>query len=76
MMARSRSRGSSAEPVSAKLIDGKAYARRLRAGYREEVAAFIADTGIAATLAVILIGNDAPSQLYVGCGASTMRPAA
>jgi hypothetical protein len=46
MMARSRSRGSSAEPVSAKLIDGKAHARRLRAGYREEVAAFIADTGI------------------------------
>jgi methylenetetrahydrofolate dehydrogenase (NADP+)/methenyltetrahydrofolate cyclohydrolase len=49
----------------AKLIDGKIYAERLRAQVTEEVAALKASHGIQPGLAVVLVGDDAASQIYV-----------
>jgi len=50
---------------SAKLIDGKVYAERLRAQVTEEVAALKASHGIQPGLAVVLVGDDPASQIYV-----------
>jgi methylenetetrahydrofolate dehydrogenase (NADP+)/methenyltetrahydrofolate cyclohydrolase len=50
---------------SAKLIDGKVYAERLRAEVAEEVAALKASHGIQPGLAVVLVGDDPASQIYV-----------
>jgi methylenetetrahydrofolate dehydrogenase (NADP+)/methenyltetrahydrofolate cyclohydrolase len=50
---------------SAKLIDGKVYAERLRAEVTEEVAALKASHGIQPGLAVVLVGDDPASQIYV-----------
>ena len=49
----------------AQLIDGKIYAERLRAQVAEEVAAFRASHGIQPGLAVVLVGDDPASQIYV-----------
>jgi methylenetetrahydrofolate dehydrogenase (NADP+)/methenyltetrahydrofolate cyclohydrolase len=49
----------------AKVIDGRAHARRLRDQYRSEVTALVEKTGTIPTLAVVLMGEDAPSKLYV-----------
>jgi methylenetetrahydrofolate dehydrogenase (NADP+)/methenyltetrahydrofolate cyclohydrolase len=49
----------------AQLIDGKLYAERLRAQVAEEVAALKASHGIQPGLAVVLVGNDPASQIYV-----------
>ena len=49
----------------AKLIDGKVYAERLRAQVAEEVAALKASHGIQPGLAVVLVGDDPASQIYV-----------
>lgn len=52
-------------PVSgAKIIDGRAHAMRLRAGYRRQVDALRLQ-GVSPSLAVILVGTDAPSAVYV-----------
>ncbi len=51
--------------MSARLIDGKAFAARLRARVGEGVARFIAATGRAPGLAVVLVGDDPASQVYV-----------
>jgi methylenetetrahydrofolate dehydrogenase (NADP+)/methenyltetrahydrofolate cyclohydrolase len=53
-----------AEPV-AKVIDGKVYAERLRAEVAEEVARLRADHGLQPGLAVVLVGDDPASQIYV-----------
>jgi methylenetetrahydrofolate dehydrogenase (NADP+)/methenyltetrahydrofolate cyclohydrolase len=50
---------------SAKLIDGKIYAERLRGQVAEEVAALKASHGIQPGLAVVLVGDDPASQIYV-----------
>ncbi len=50
---------------SAQLIDGKVYAERLRARVAEEVAALKASHGIQPGLAVVLVGDDPASQIYV-----------
>ncbi|WP_394763145.1 bifunctional methylenetetrahydrofolate dehydrogenase/methenyltetrahydrofolate cyclohydrolase FolD [Phenylobacterium sp.] len=50
---------------SAKLIDGKVYAERLRATVAAEVAALHASHGIQPGLAVVLVGDDPASQIYV-----------
>jgi methylenetetrahydrofolate dehydrogenase (NADP+)/methenyltetrahydrofolate cyclohydrolase len=52
-----------AEP--AKIIDGKIYAERLRAQVAEEVAQLKADHGLQPGLAVVLVGEDPASQIYV-----------
>jgi methylenetetrahydrofolate dehydrogenase (NADP+)/methenyltetrahydrofolate cyclohydrolase len=54
------------EPTRAKIIDGKAVARKMRADQREKVAALKARTGVTPGLAVILVGDDPASALYVG----------
>jgi methylenetetrahydrofolate dehydrogenase (NADP+)/methenyltetrahydrofolate cyclohydrolase len=55
----------SASESSAKLIDGKVYAERLRERVTEEVAALKASHGIQPGLAVVLVGDDPASQIYV-----------
>jgi methylenetetrahydrofolate dehydrogenase (NADP+)/methenyltetrahydrofolate cyclohydrolase len=55
-----------AEPQSdAQIIDGKVYAERLRAQVAEEVAQLKAEHGITPGLAVVLVGDDPASQIYV-----------
>jgi methylenetetrahydrofolate dehydrogenase (NADP+)/methenyltetrahydrofolate cyclohydrolase len=50
---------------NAKLIDGKVYAERLRAQVALEVAEFRAEYGVQPGLAVVLVGDDPASQIYV-----------
>jgi methylenetetrahydrofolate dehydrogenase (NADP+)/methenyltetrahydrofolate cyclohydrolase len=50
---------------SAKLIDGKIYAERLRAKVALEVAEFHAEYGVQPGLAVVLVGADPASEIYV-----------
>jgi methylenetetrahydrofolate dehydrogenase (NADP+) / methenyltetrahydrofolate cyclohydrolase len=50
---------------AAKPIDGKVYAERLRAQVATEVAAFHAEHGVQPGLAVVLVGEDPASQIYV-----------
>jgi methylenetetrahydrofolate dehydrogenase (NADP+)/methenyltetrahydrofolate cyclohydrolase len=52
------------EPA-AKIIDGKVYAERVRARVAEEVARLRADYGLQPGLAVVLVGDDPASQIYV-----------
>jgi methylenetetrahydrofolate dehydrogenase (NADP+)/methenyltetrahydrofolate cyclohydrolase len=52
-----------AEP--AQVIDGKIYAERLREEVAEEVARLKADHGLTPGLAVVLVGDDPASQIYV-----------
>lgn len=47
------------------LLDGKATAAALRAALREEIAALLPKAGRAPGLAVILVGDDPASQVYV-----------
>ncbi|HEX2815293.1 MAG TPA: tetrahydrofolate dehydrogenase/cyclohydrolase catalytic domain-containing protein, partial [Phenylobacterium sp.] len=54
-----------AESPPAKLIDGKIYAERLRAQVADEVAALKGSHGIQPGLAVVLVGDDPASQIYV-----------
>jgi methylenetetrahydrofolate dehydrogenase (NADP+)/methenyltetrahydrofolate cyclohydrolase len=51
--------------MSAQLIDGKVHAERLRAQVASEVAALKASHGLQPGLAVVLVGDDAASQIYV-----------
>ena len=47
------------------ILDGKAVAAKVLADVKAGVAAFTQDTGVTPTLAVILVGDYAPSQIYV-----------
>ncbi len=51
--------------IETKPIDGKAFAAGLRARLADEVAAFRTETGVAPGLAVVLVGEDPASQVYV-----------
>ena len=51
--------------MSAKTIDGKAFAQGLRTQLKGEVAKFIDQSGVTPGLAVVLIGQDPASQVYV-----------
>lgn len=53
------------ESVTASIIDGKATALGLRAWIGDQVAALTADHGIKPGLAVVLVGEDPASQVYV-----------
>ena len=60
------------------LLDGKATAAAIRAELKEEVAAGLAAAGRAPGLAVILVGDDGASQVYVrnkerGCAEAGIR---
>ncbi len=49
----------------AKLIDGKLISAQIRAEIKEETAAFVATHGYAPGLAVVIVGEDPASQVYV-----------
>jgi methylenetetrahydrofolate dehydrogenase (NADP+)/methenyltetrahydrofolate cyclohydrolase len=51
--------------VTAEIIDGRAFAERLRARVADAVPAFTAATGRVPGLAVVLVGEDPASQIYV-----------
>lgn len=51
--------------ASARLIDGKAYAETLRHAVAAEVAQLKAEHGLTPGLAVVLVGDDAASAVYV-----------
>jgi methylenetetrahydrofolate dehydrogenase (NADP+)/methenyltetrahydrofolate cyclohydrolase len=51
--------------MAAQLIDGKIYAERLRTQVAGEVAQLRADYGIQPGLAVVLVGEDPASEIYV-----------
>jgi methylenetetrahydrofolate dehydrogenase (NADP+)/methenyltetrahydrofolate cyclohydrolase len=51
--------------MTAKVIDGKAFAARVRADVAAYVAAMTQDHGITPGLAVVLVGQDPASQVYV-----------
>jgi methylenetetrahydrofolate dehydrogenase (NADP+) / methenyltetrahydrofolate cyclohydrolase len=51
--------------VTAGVIDGKAYAAKLRGAVAEGVAAFQSEAGAMPGLAVVLVGNDPASAVYV-----------
>ena len=51
--------------AEAKVIDGKAFAERLRARIAEEVAQLKRQHGLQPALAVVLVGEDPASQIYV-----------
>lgn len=50
----------------AQLINGKEVSQRVRESVRAETEAFKAETGITPGLAVILVGDDPASKIYVG----------
>ena len=49
----------------AEIIDGKNISAQIRGSIKEETARFIAETGVTPGLAVILVGSDPASQIYV-----------
>jgi methylenetetrahydrofolate dehydrogenase (NADP+)/methenyltetrahydrofolate cyclohydrolase len=51
--------------MTAAIIDGKAFAATLRARIADGVAAFVEKTGRKPGLAVVLVGEDPASQVYV-----------
>jgi methylenetetrahydrofolate dehydrogenase (NADP+)/methenyltetrahydrofolate cyclohydrolase len=51
--------------MSAAIIDGKAFAERLKARVAAAVPAFVAKAGRKAGLAVVLVGEDPASRIYV-----------
>lgn len=51
--------------MTAKIIDGRIVARKLRAEYRERVQALKSTRGITPGLAVVLVGDNPASRLYV-----------
>src|SRR5215831_7746339 len=51
--------------MTARIIDGKAIAAELRARVADEVARVKRDNGLTPGLAVVLVGNDPASELYV-----------
>lgn len=50
--------------MSAQILDGKALAAEIRSEVKTQVAA-LAEKGVSTALAVILVGNDSASQVYV-----------
>lgn len=51
--------------TNTKIIDGKAFAEKLRADIKKRVEKLKAEKGITAGLAVVLVGNDPASEVYV-----------
>jgi methylenetetrahydrofolate dehydrogenase (NADP+)/methenyltetrahydrofolate cyclohydrolase len=51
--------------MTARIIDGKAVAAKLRNEYRERIERMVADHGLRPGLSVILVGEDPASQVYV-----------
>ena len=52
-------------PITAQIIDGKSYAEGLRGRIAGHVARLKAEHGITPGLAVVIVGHDPASQIYV-----------
>lgn len=52
--------------MSTQIISGREISEEMRAELKDEVAALLAEKGVTPGLAVILVGADAASQMYVG----------
>src|SRR5262249_11558542 len=52
-------------PVTATIIDGKAFAAKLRERVAAEVARLKAEHGVTPGLATLLVGNDPASEIYI-----------
>ncbi len=50
--------------MSAQLLDGKSLSKRIKAELKEEIAGFIADSGVTPLLAVVRIGDDGGAAGY------------
>jgi methylenetetrahydrofolate dehydrogenase (NADP+)/methenyltetrahydrofolate cyclohydrolase len=61
--------------VSATIIDGKAFAAELRAQVAQAVPGFVAAAGRSPGLAVVLVGEDPASQVYVRSKGAATREA-
>ncbi len=61
--------------MGARIIDGKATAAALRGTVAADASAFAARTGRPAGLAVVLVGNDPASEVYVGSKVRLTREA-
>jgi 5,10-methylene-tetrahydrofolate dehydrogenase/methenyl tetrahydrofolate cyclohydrolase len=62
--------------MTAAIIDGKAFADGLRARLAEIVPDFVAKAGRKPGLAVVLVGDDPASAVYVGSKGKATRPPA
>ena len=51
--------------MAAQILDGKGLAEKIREEIKVEVSQFIEQTGIQPALAVILVGENPASQVYV-----------
>ena len=51
--------------MTAQILDGKALAEHIRSELKEQVVDFVAETNVTPCLAVILVGNNAASEVYV-----------
>ena len=51
--------------MTAVLLDGKKLSQEIQGELTEEVADFIQNNGVLPTLAAILVGDDAASEVYV-----------
>ena len=51
--------------MTARIIDGKAVAKKLRAEYKARIAELVSQHGLTPGLAVILVGQNPASKLYV-----------
>ncbi len=51
--------------MTARLLDGKGLALQMQAELRDEVAAFIQQTGVTPGLDVVLVGENPASEVYV-----------
>ncbi len=60
---------------SAEIIDGKSVAAEVRARVAEEARRLVAETGVVPGLAVVLVGNDPASEVYVGGKGKAAREA-
>ncbi|MBE7217298.1 MAG: bifunctional methylenetetrahydrofolate dehydrogenase/methenyltetrahydrofolate cyclohydrolase FolD [Caulobacteraceae bacterium] len=60
---------------TARLIDGRAYAERLRGSVAEAAAELVRAEGVTPGLAVVLVGEDAASQVYVRSKGEATRAA-
>ena len=72
-----RNRGGRKEQMAAKILDGKVMSAEIRAGIAEKVRA-LKEQGVTPGLAVILVGNDPASEIYVrnkqaGCEETGIR---
>jgi methylenetetrahydrofolate dehydrogenase (NADP+) / methenyltetrahydrofolate cyclohydrolase len=51
--------------MTAKIIDGNAVARKIRDDCRQRLQRVVAESGVPPGLAVILVGSDPASKIYV-----------